>query len=187
MSEPFLAEIVMFAGNFAPRGWALCQGQILSIAQNTALFSLLGTTYGGNGVTTFALPDLRGRVPVGAGQGPGLSSIAQGEVAGSETVTLLATQMPTHTHAATLGTLVIQAKDGAGNSASPANAVPAAEAAGVTATYSTASPNASMATTALSGAPAIAESGGSQPAPIRNPYLGMNYIIALEGIFPSRN
>src|SRR6478672_10112699 len=98
MSEPFLAEIIMFAGNFAPRGWAFCQGQILSIAQNTALFSLLGTTYGGNGQTTFALPDLRGRVPVGTGQGPGLSNYDLGQVSGSESVTLTVSQMPAHNH-----------------------------------------------------------------------------------------
>src|SRR5436853_7748499 len=101
MSEPFIAEIVMFAGNFAPRGWAFCQGQILAIAQNTALFSLLGTTYGGNGQTTFALPDLRGRVPNSAGQGPGLQNFDLGEVGGVETVTLQVTEMPAHTHSVT--------------------------------------------------------------------------------------
>src|SRR4029078_9854185 len=98
MSEPFLAEIVMFAGNFAPRGWAFCQGQILSIAQNTALFSLLGTTYGGNGQTTCELRDLRGRVPVGTAQGPGLPSINLGEPAGEPTHTLIITEMPAHNH-----------------------------------------------------------------------------------------
>src|SRR5437899_12703586 len=96
---PFIGEIVMFAGNFAPRGWAFCNGQILSIAQNTALFSILGTTYGGNGQTTFALPDLRGRVPMHPGQGPGLTNHTLGEVAGSETTTLLSSNMPQHTHA----------------------------------------------------------------------------------------
>ena len=100
MSEPFLAEIIMFAGNFAPRGWAFCQGQILSIAQNTALFSLLGTTYGGNGQTTFALPDLRGRVPVGTGQGPGLPNVNLGDPAGEPTHTLIITEMPAHNHVA---------------------------------------------------------------------------------------
>src|SRR5690349_24008377 len=101
MSEPFIAEIVLFAGNFAPRGWAFCQGQILSIAQNTALFSLLGTTYGGNGQTTFALPDLRGRVPIGTGQGPGLAPIDLGQVAGNPSVTLTVNNMPAHNHQAT--------------------------------------------------------------------------------------
>src|SRR5215831_4079907 len=98
MSEPFLGEIRMFGGNFAPRGWALCQGQLLSIAQNTALFSILGTTYGGNGQTTFALPGLRGRYPMQQGQGPGLSPRSLGEQGGSQTVTLLTNQMPAHTH-----------------------------------------------------------------------------------------
>ncbi|HMF56715.1 MAG TPA: tail fiber protein, partial [Pyrinomonadaceae bacterium] len=101
MSEPFLAEIIMFGGNFAPRGWALCNGQILAIAQNTALFSLLGTTYGGNGQTTFALPDMRSRVPIHPGQGPGLSSYSLGQVGGNESDTLLVTQMPGHVHGVT--------------------------------------------------------------------------------------
>ena len=99
MAEPFLGQLMLFGGNFAPRGWALCNGQILAINQNTALFSLLGTTYGGNGQTTFALPDLRGRAPLHAGQGPGLSPYALGQVGGTENVTLLATEMPAHTHA----------------------------------------------------------------------------------------
>src|SRR5947208_9160321 len=100
-SEPYLATVAMFAGNFAPRGWALCNGQIMSIAQNTALFSLLGTTYGGDGVTTFALPDLRGRAPVGQGQGPGLSNLSLGESSGTENITLISANMPIHNH--TLG------------------------------------------------------------------------------------
>ena len=100
MSEPFIAEIILFAGNFAPRGWAFCQGQILSIAQNTALFSILGTTFGGDGQTTFALPDLRGRVPVGLGQGPGLPNVNLGEVGGEPTHTLINTEMPAHSHPA---------------------------------------------------------------------------------------
>src|ERR687884_310806 len=98
MSEPFIGLVTIFAGNFAPRGWALCQGQLLPIAQNTALFSILGTTYGGNGQTTFALPDLRGRAPIGTGQGPGLPSYTLGEAAGSPSITLLSTQMPMHNH-----------------------------------------------------------------------------------------
>src|SRR3954470_11528121 len=98
MSEPFIGEIVMFAGNFAPRNWAFCQGQLMSIAQNTALFSLLGTTYGGNGQTTFGLPDLRGRVPVGQGTGPGLANVILGESAGETNHTLISTEMPMHNH-----------------------------------------------------------------------------------------
>src|SRR5215213_5859350 len=100
MADPYIGEIRMFAGNFAPRGWALCNGQLLSISQNTALFSLLGTMYGGNGQTTFALPDLRGRVPLHFGQGPGLSNYVEGEVGGTETVTLTTGEMPSHNHGA---------------------------------------------------------------------------------------
>src|ERR1044071_3337098 len=98
MSTPFVAEITIFAFNFAPRGWALCQGQLLAISQNTALFSLLGTMYGGNGVTTFGLPDLRGRTPVHVGQGPGLSPYDQGQVGGTETESLTVSQLPAHSH-----------------------------------------------------------------------------------------
>src|SRR3954453_18765030 len=101
MSEPFIGEIKLFAGNFAPRGYALCNGQLLAISQNPALFSILGTTYGGNGQTTFGLPDLRGRVPMHAGQGPGLTPRSLGEQSGTETVTLLSTQMPAHSHSLT--------------------------------------------------------------------------------------
>ena len=166
MSEPFLAQIMLFGGNFAPRGWAFCSGQILSIAQNTALFSLLGTTYGGNGQTTFALPDLRGRVAVHPGQGPGLSAVTQGESSGTETATLLVTNMPAHSH-------FPQATNAAATTSKPANAVPAGG--GV------------YATPAAVNMAATTPAGGSQPFSIRNPYLGVNYIIALEGIFPSRN
>src|SRR5437868_2425626 len=116
MSEPFLGEIRMFAGNFAPTGWAFCNGQILSIAQNTALFSLLGTTYGGNGQTTFGLPNLQGRVPMHWGTGAGLTPRTLGETSGSENVTLLSTQMPAHTHS-------IEASTGQGDQFSPAGNV----------------------------------------------------------------
>lgn len=193
MSEPFIGMIILVPYNFAPRGWAFCNGQLLSIAQNTALFSLLGTTYGGNGQTTFALPDLRGRVPVSSGQGPGLSSFVLGELGGTEAVTLLTTQMPAHTHTMGLGTLAATANgaNAAGNSRSPIGAVPAIEAAGVTATYSTDA----LATTGamragavtLTGAPTAGAAGGGQPLPIQQPYLAVNFCIALEGIFPSRN
>lgn len=186
MSEPFLAEIVMFAGNFAPRGWAFCQGQVLPIAQNTALFSLLGTTFGGNGQTTFSLPDFRGRSPVGTGPGPGLATIDLGEVSGAETHALLVTEMPVHTHTVTPGSLKLRAKGIPGDSQTPVGNVPAVEAAGVTATYSTAAPDQNMHTDAVT-TPTLATTGGGQPFPLRNPYLGMNFIIALEGIFPSRN
>jgi microcystin-dependent protein len=172
MSDPFIAEIRLFAGNFAPRGWAFCNGQILSIAQNTALFALLGTTYGGNGQTTFALPDLRGRVPISPGQGPGLSSYFLGQTGGQETVTLNTQQMPSHSHGAA-------ASGEGGTAATPNGGVWA----GSTARDSI---YAATANTTMSPA-AIAATGGGQPHPNMPPYQAINYIIALEGIFPSRN
>ena len=169
MSEPFYGEIVLFAGNFAPRGWAFCEGQILSIAQNTALFSLLGTTYGGNGQTTFALPDLRGRAPIHPSQGPGLSPHTLGQSGGSESVTLTQQEMPTHIHAAAGST-------GAVNTTRPTNAVPAKGG-----SYTTANPDTTMSSQAIKPA------GGSQPHSNMPPYLALNYIICIEGIYPSRN
>ncbi|HEY5999198.1 MAG TPA: tail fiber protein [bacterium] len=159
----------MFAGNFEPWPWFFCDGRLLQIVQHTALFSILGTTYGGNGTTTFALPDLRGRFPVGIGQGPGLSPHDLGEVAGTESVALTSNQMPAHTHQ-------LQALNAAGTTSSPAGAV---QAAGRN-LYAAGSPNAT-----LSGA-AVSATGGSQPHPNMPPYLGINYIICVEGIFPTR-
>ena len=167
MSEPFLGEIRAFGFNFAPRGWAMCSGQILPIAQNTALFSLLGTTYGGNGQTTFALPDLRGRAPVHQGQGPGLSNKSLGEQAGQETHTLIVTEMPAHTHSQ-------PASNAEQDTNRPVNAVPARG--GV---YAGSGDGTFMDANTLAG--------GSQPHNNMQPYLALNYCIALEGIFPSRN
>jgi len=181
-TDPFLGSIALFAGNFAPRGWAFCAGQVLSIAQNTALFSILGTTYGGNGQTTFALPNLQSRVAIGAGQGPGLSNYDLGQTGGSETVTLTASQMPAHTHALSLA---LNVKNFAGNSRTPVGNVLANEAGGVVAPYSNQSPDGTMAAGALTGTAAAAGSG--LPVPIIQPYLTINYIIALQGIYPSRN
>jgi microcystin-dependent protein len=174
MSEPFIGEIRMFAGNFAPRGWAFCNGQILSIAQNTALFSLLGTTYGGDGRTTFALPNLQGRAPMHQGQGPGLTNRVLGETAGEENVTLLTTQMPVHTHQP-------QADASGGGQTSPASATWGAGGRGRPAAYSATSPNATLSPQAL------AVAGGSQPHNNRSSYLGVSFIIATQGIYPSRN
>jgi microcystin-dependent protein len=191
MAEPFLGMIILVGFNFAPRGWAFCNGQLLPIAQNTALFSLLGTIYGGDGKTTFALPDLRSRVPVHFGQGPGLSLYDQGQSGGAETVTLTINQLPAHTHAIALNNLAATAnvRNAAGNTQTPVLGVPAIEAAGVTATYSNAPPNATMAPGAISvsGAATAGTTGAGQPVPIVQPYLTLNYCIALEGIFPSRN
>jgi microcystin-dependent protein len=167
VAEPFLGQILLFAGNFAPSGWALCNGQLLSIQQNTALFSILGTTYGGNGQTNFALPDLRGRAPIHMGQGPGLSNYPEGEVGGVESVTLIASQMPAHTHAQP----ATAADEGTNR---PNAAVPARG--GV---YAATSDGSALAPTSAAG--------GSQPHENRPPFLVMNYCIALQGIFPSRN
>ena len=172
-SEPFIGEIFMGGYNFAPRGYALCQGQLLSIAQNTALFSLLGTTYGGNGQTTFALPDLRGRVPMGWGQGPGLSPNSLGEVSGTETVTLLVTQMPAHNH-------LINAVSEPGDGSSPQGTF-LANSGALDKEYKATGTMVNM------NANAVAPAGGSQPHSNMQPYLVLNIYIAIEGIFPSRN
>ena len=179
--EGTIAEIRMFAGNFAPRNWAFCNNQSLSIAQNTALFSLLGTTYGGNGQTTFALPDFRGRVAVGTGQGPGLQNITLGEMSGTPTVTLTTATMPAHTHALT-GTVNPQGNSGtAGLNNDPSNR----RLAGTNIFTGAATDLTNMA--AAASTLAIGLNGSSQPFSIMPPYLGMNYIICMFGIFPSRN
>lgn len=174
MTDPFVAEIRLFPFNFPPRGWAFCDGQLLPISQNTALFSLLGTFYGGDGKSTFALPDLQGRVPVHQGQGPGLSERFIGEAGGSETVSLLASEMPAHTHALAASAAAAYARgpsqelvanqNGGVNSYAPAAASPPA----------------------LLAASAIGVSGGGQPHNNLAPYLVVNYCIALQGIYPQR-
>ena len=177
--DEFMGIIKLFAGNFAPRDWAFCNGQLLSISQNTALFSLLGTTYGGDGRTTFALPDLRGRAAVGFGQGPGLSNYTQGEVTGTESVTLTTNQMPAHTHTAQS---TVHAS-GRADSDNPANAVPALSGSQIYASAPDGSTtmNAGMVTTQVGPA------GGNQPVSIVQPVLVLNYIICVEGLFPSRS
>lgn len=173
MSEPFLGQLLCVPYNFAPRGWAFCSGQILPISQNTALFSLLGTTYGGNGQTTFALPDLRGRSALSSGQGPGLSSYSLGQVGGTETVTQTILQMPAHNH----GPITLQASSGA-----KLNTVPGSNNLGGAQIYT----NAALDST-LNQCITPQINGGNQPMPILSPYLVLNWIIALQGIFPSRN
>jgi microcystin-dependent protein len=179
--DPTMAEIQCFAGNFAPQSWAFCQGQLMSIAQNTALFSLLGTTYGGDGQVTFGLPDFRSRMAVGAngGTGPGLPTINLGEMSGTENVTMLSSNMPAHIH--TLSSAKIAVNGGAGDSSSPVGAVLASHPNAFSESFGA---NQNLAPS-ISGNVAI--SGGSQPFPIRIPYLGLNFIIAVEGIYPSRN
>lgn len=181
--EPFIAEIMIFAGNFAPKGWATCDGQILSIAQNTALFSLLGTTYGGDGRVTFGLPDLRGRVPMHAGNGPGLTPRTLGEKSGSETITLLTQNLPPHQHTiAATGSMPCHS--GAGSSDNPVGAVPAGSATDENYALPAAA-NGVMAPVSFAGNSGLTGSG--VPVPLLQPYLVLNFCIALQGIFPSRN
>jgi microcystin-dependent protein len=177
--DQFLGEIKMFAGNFAPAGFAFCDGQLLSIQQYSALFSILGTTYGGNGQTNFALPNLNGRVPIGVGQGPGLSNRYWGEQGGQETVTLLQSQIPTHTHAVTAGSVAIPVSTATGNADSPKNSYPASS----TKSYSSTS-SGNMNTTGSTTT--LAPAGAGLPHNNLQPYLTIRYIIALQGIFPSR-
>ncbi len=178
MSQPFMGEIRAFGFGFAPKAWALCNGQLLSIQQNQALFSLLGTFYGGNGTTNFALPDLRGRSPLNFGQGPGLSNYVIGERIGTETVTLLSTQIPQHNH-------LWAANNGAGDAPSPlSNFLSGAvnTSGGTQKTYGAAGgATVPLATTMLA---ATGSNAGHQNM---QPYLVVNYCIALQGIFPSRN
>lgn len=180
--DEFLAMIKIFAGNFAPRGYAFCQGQILSISQNTALFSLLGTTYGGNGQTTFALPDLRGRAPVGVGQGPGLSNYVLGQVSGTESTTLILNNMPSHNHGVT-GTVQVPVNGDSANSDSPESCFPAISNTHIYNSASSPGQFGGNLTVNLTTTP----SGGSQPFSILNPILAVNYVICMEGVFPSRN
>ena len=172
MSEPFLGEIRMFGFNFAPQGWALCDGQLLPISQNAALFDLLGTTYGGDGTTTFALPNLQSRVPIHQGQGAGLSSYVAGQAGGTETVTLAAAQMPEHTHS-------VKASSSAAASDKPEGSALAKSHSHI---Y-TAEPD----TSTVMNANMLGDAGGSASHDNIQPYLAVNFCIALAGIFPAQN
>ncbi len=192
--EPFIGSITMFGGNFAPRGYAYCDGQLLSINQNQALFSILGTTYGGDGRTTFALPDLRGRTPIGQGHGPGLSNRPLGQRSGTEYNILTANQLPSHSHTADITPLsftpfVAVASEEAGESSPVGNFVGAQTAAGNTffATTGTAGAKLNGTAAGLAGALQVANQGGSQHFNNIQPSEAVHYIIALVGIFPSRN
>ena len=174
MSEPFIAEIRIFAGNFAPRSWAFCDGQLLPIAQNTALFSLIGTTYGGDGRTTTALPNLQGRAPMHPGRGPGLTSRRLGQQGGVETVTLTEEQMPAHTHSLRGANVPFGVQQ-------PTNAR-VLDRSNINSYQTNTSSNlVDMADQAL------AANGGSQAHYNMQPYLAMNFIIALQGLYPSRS
>jgi microcystin-dependent protein len=223
MSDPFLGEIRMVGFNFAPNGWALCSGQVMPVSQNTALFSLLGKTFGGDGVQTFGLPDLQGRSPVGVGGGSGLTPITWGQKSGTETVTLTQNQMPAHNHPAQFtgqatpvsGSATTTVAVAVGTGTASAMVAPAAGAttylsattakAGLTnvtfnGLYTGTAPDSTKAnlggvsaTTALAsasstaaGSIAVGIAGASQPTPLRNPYLGVTFVIAMEGIYPPR-
>ena len=171
--EAMIGEVKMFAGNFAPRGWALCNGQLLPISQNSALFSILGTTYGGDGRTTFGLPDLRGRTPIHTGTGPGLMNRRLGQKGGSENVTITVKNLPSHSHA-------IKAVAEVGDEGLPNGNLPASNSS-ANRSYSTLSSNATM------NKKMVEKTGGNYPVNNMQPYLTVNYIIALQGIYPSRN
>ena len=173
MASPFIGEIRMFGGSFAPAGWMMCQGQLIPISENDALFTLIGTTYGGDGQETFGLPDLQGRVPMHAGQGPGLSQTYQlGEKAGVESVTLTTQQIPIHSH-------VVSGGEQTGTDSNPENAI--------LATSSVLTPYAAEAPDATMAANAISPVGGSQPHDNMQPYLCITFIISLFGVFPTQN
>jgi microcystin-dependent protein len=179
--DPFLGQISIFGCNFAPQGWALCQGQLLSIVQNTALFALLGVNFGGNGTTTFGLPDLRGRTSVGFGQGPGLSDYTMGQIGGSETVSISSANYPTHSH--TLSAATNSATNNAPNGLFEAQGQTGGRGGTVNlALYSGSGTATTLATSALTAA-----SGGNQPHNNLQPYLALNFCIALQGIFPARS
>jgi microcystin-dependent protein len=171
MSEPFIAEIRIFAGNFAPRGWAFCNGQLLPVSQNTALFSLIGTTYGGDGRSTTALPNLEGRAPMHPGRGPGLTDRRLGQRGGVETVTLSEAQMPNHNH-----TMYGSGEDG--NRRDPAGRFFGAGSAIATTNKDNPGPMASQ---------VLPNAGGSQAHNNMQPYMAINFIIALVGLYPSRS
>jgi len=167
--DPFIGQIMMFGGNFAPRGWALCDGSLLPISQNQALFSILGTTYGGDGKTNFALPDLRGRAPIHAGSGPGLSPRKLGQKGGVEQVTLTTSQIPSHSH-------TLQGRSDAAGSDDPSG-----RSLGKSNIYARQAADTAMA------ASSITATGGGQPHENMQPFLGINFIIALVGVYPSRS
>nr|WP_067290104.1 tail fiber protein [Marinobacterium profundum] len=188
MSEPFLGEIRQVGFNYAPRGWAFCQGQLLPIAQNTALFSLLGIQFGGDGRNTFALPDLRGRSPVGFGHGPGLSNIAAGEQGGTESVTLTPANMASHTHTAEASIAIPASSNGTDTTSAPATNTVLGAASNSGRPGSIYATDAADTTLKPFNSPiTVQPEGGNQPVQTRNPFLGSNFIIALEGIYPSRS
>lgn len=183
--EAYLSMIAMYGCNFAPRGWMMCSGQILNISTNTALFSLLGTTFGGNGQTTFALPDLRGRVPMHWGQGPGLTPRNLGDMSGTESTTMTSNQMPMHTHGAT-ATSTLYAETAQSTARNPEGNMFATPTAPIFAAPDPAS-NRAMGAESVQTTVTVAPAGGGQPIPLVQPFLAVTFCICTEGLFPSRN
>jgi microcystin-dependent protein len=201
MSDPYMGEIRMVAFDFAPYGWALCQGQLLPLAQNQALFSLLGTIYGGNGVQTFGLPNLASRSPVGTGTGAGLTSVELGQFSGQENFTMTSAQLPIHTHPAVIAPMALTASvsvpastatTGAQVAPGPTTVLGEVSTGGRTSDlYNTTAPNTTLAPFNATvpfpqTAVQVGAAGASNPIPLRNPYVGLNFCIALQGIFPTR-
>lgn len=192
--DAFIGTIIGWAPNFAPKGWAFCQGQILSISQNTAMFSLLGTTYGGNGTTSFGLPNLGGRLPVGAGQSGGTSLYRLGEISGTETVTLTVAEMPSHTHSGVGLSVTLGASTSAATTSAPgADAILAApngqDQDGIPVTVRSYAPSSTQNTTLHGGAVSgmVSPAGGNMPISIVQPFLAINFVICMFGLYPPRD
>lgn len=189
-AEPFVGEIMIAGFNYAPQGWALCNGALLSTSQNSALFSLLGVQFGGNGSQNFALPDLQGRAPIGQGPGAGLGNVTMGQKAGAESVTMIQSQMPLHNHVVPSGSasVALPVSSAPGTTPNPIGAVLAQPASSIP-QYVTTVPAGTEGSTTLTGTTGstfTSIAGGSQPLPVRDPYLGINFCIALQGVFPQR-
>ncbi|MBQ4803322.1 phage tail protein [Aquimarina sp. MMG015] len=191
--EGYISEIRLWGPNWAPRSWALCHGQLLPVSQNNALFSLIGTIYGGDGRTTFALPDLRGRVPIGPGNGPGLSPYSEGQTGGTEINTLNVTQLPIHTHNVIINNageiaIPVNTTSGDEDESNPGAGILANTGADNYASSPTANASYAGANIPISGSQIdIGNTGGSRPIGNIQPFLGLNYIICLQGIYPSRS
>lgn len=192
--DAYIGLITLFAGNFAPAGWAFCQGQILNVSQYQAVFAILGTQYGGNGQTTFALPNLASRVPIGFGQGPGLSQYTIGEIGGVEETTLTVSNLATHTHTVAATGAAIQAGNGMGVTTDPTGNYLVNAGDGVSATYPSYAPQGSAGTLANLAGPtvnlsglAVSSTGSSTPVKTLPPFLAMNFIICLQGLYPTRS
>jgi microcystin-dependent protein len=179
--DEYIGIVKLFAGNFAPKGWAFCDGSLINISQNTALYSILGTTYGGNGQTNFALPDLRSRVPVGAGNGPGQPPVVPGQMAGSANVTVTTAQLPAHSHAQMVS---IQYGTGLPNNTQVLAVPEGTTANGESVTIQAFGPSGNLTTLSPDS---IGSTGSNQPLNVMPPYTGMNYIICMQGLFPPRN